>query len=188
MSDRVKNSRRGRIAQYVGDAGESYAEGQFMMALRLGILAHYEHNEPRTNFINGQLMHEKPSVSDYTGMLEGGRVLAEEVKSRAAKRLYKSEVEPKQQAHLEATARGGGLAILLVEFRSASAPFFRRFAIPWLEVPWQVVKSAESISVEQPELAQWLIQPDTCHLLRWHAGGPRSWNWSPQPKRVYPRE
>ena len=183
----------GRKSQAVGEAGESYAEGQFKMALYLGILAHYEHNQPRAKFIGGRLMYDKPSVADYTGVLEGGRVLAEEVKSTEEKRFYKSGVEPKQQAHLNATARAGGLALLLVEFRRPQqldphrvTTLYQRFAIPWLEVPWEKARSAEAIMPEQ--LQQWLILPDTCHLKRWHPGGPRSSSWSPEPKRLYPTE
>ena len=182
----------GRKSQAVGAAAESYAEGQFLMALHLGILAHYEHNQPRAKFIRGKLMYDKPGVADYTGMLEGGRTLAVEVKSTDAKRFYKSDVEPKQQAHLEATARGGGLALLLVEFRRPLVdgprvtPVYQRFAIPWLEVPWEAARSA--LSIEPERLGQWFIQPDTCHLKRWHPGGPRSSSWSPEPKRLYPTE
>lgn len=187
----------GRKAQAVGDAGESYAEGQFKMALHLGILAHYEHNQPRAKFIGGRLMYDKPGVADYTGVLDrGARTLAVEVKSTEEARFYRDNlkwgVKPKQQAHLTAVARAGGLAFLLLEFRRPSVdgprvlPVYQRFAVPWLEAPWETVRTAVSVAPER--LGQWLIEPGTCFLSRWHLAGARSWNWSPEPKRVYPTE
>ena len=172
-----------RKSQQVGGAFERWIEAQHEAAKILGILSHVEHNQAQAKVVRGGLRYVGKGVSDYTGTLAGnGRALAVEAKSTQKPRLPRAEIKKKQAEHMDAVARAGGLALLLVEFRQETkdAEFLQRFAIPWLEVPWETKKSAESISVE--DLAAWAVVPD-CYLLRWHAGGKSS-----VPRRVYPRE
>lgn len=186
MSDYKTNARRGRTAKAVGDRHESWVEGQHEMAMHLGILAHVHHNEPKATFRDGRLEYGKRSVSDYSGVFEGGKALATEAKScMSGDRFGRNDVTPEQQKHLEATARAGGLAFLVVEFRMPSAPFFRRFAMPWLQVPWRVMRTAQSIGILDVELQQWEVQPSTCYLSRHHTGGKRSSTFGTV-NRVYP--
>ncbi len=135
----------GSRAQAAGARFEEWVEAQHVLAAHLGILAHVEHNQPHAKVVGGRLIYVKQGVADYTGTLEGGRSLTVEAKSRSG-RLLRSDIEPRQAIHLEAVARAGGLALLLVEFRDQHK--IRRFAIPWREVPWEVLRSAESIGLE----------------------------------------
>jgi hypothetical protein len=180
------NVKIGRLSQAVGEHFENWIDGQHEMAMRLGILAHVEKNEPHSKMLGGHLIHTAPGVADRTGTLEGGRSLAVECKSTSDKRLSKSAISKRQAEHLDAVGRAGGLALLLVEFRSLTAPLYRRFVVPWLEVPWKVLRSAKSLEPADIERGL-MILPGTCYLARWHAGGPRSSSHGIR-QRVYARE
>lgn len=165
----------GRHAKASGDQFEVWMEGQLDHAMRLGILACWHHNEPKVKVYDGKVNYDKKSVADYSATFERhglGVSGAFEAKSTSAKNFPLNEVSLLQQRHLEAVAKAGGIALLVVEFRSAVAPLFQRFAIPWLDVPWIVLKTAKTINVSL--LNQWVIPPGTCFLSRWHTGGPRS--------------
>lgn len=162
----------GRHAKAAGDQFEVWMEGQLDHSMRLGILACWHHNEPKVKVYNGRVNYDAKSVADYSATFEGSRSGAFESKSTSTKNFPLSEVSLLQQRHLEAVAKAGGIALLVVEFRSAVAPLFQRFAIPWLDVPWIVLKTAKTINPSL--LSQWVISPGTCFLSRWHTGGPRS--------------
>lgn len=167
----------GRSAKAAGDAFEVWIETQHEIAERLGILAHIEHNEPHSRIVGGRLIYASAGVSDYTGTLEGGLSYACEAKSTSAERFPRSKIEPKQQRHLEAVARAGGLALLLVEFRypsTVSPP--ERFAVPWLKIRWQVRRTAESVGPNDLDAWPITVKPGDgdCYLSKFHPGGPRS--------------
>ncbi len=170
MRDRARNSVIGRANKALGDDFESWITVQHESAGRLGILAHVAKNEPKAQIVGGVLVYTGRGVADFTGTLEGGRSLAVEAKSTRSDRLAKKEVKPKQQEHLECVARAGGLALLLVEFRKDAEPYRARYAVPWLEVPWIVLRTAES--VREADIDRWKIAE--CYLQKFHAGGARS--------------
>jgi hypothetical protein len=161
----------GRANKAAGTAFEAWVEAQHNAALTMGVLAHIEHNEAHSKIISGRPMYVAPGVADYTGTLANGKSLAAEAKSTDAMRLSKSEVKPLQQKHLNAVARTGAPALLLVEFRGIPvegvAPGIagsRRYAVPWMEVPWEVLRTAESVS--ESALIKWRIQPSECYVTR----------------------
>lgn len=163
----------GRKAKSSGDSFERWIETQHDKALRLGILAHVWHNQAKAEVRGGKLIFVGKGIADYTGTCErGGRTLAEEAKSVQKDYLPYSMIDKLQAEHLDAVAHAGGLALLLAEFRHEALP--RRYAIPWLEVPWAILRSAKSIS--SADVAQWEISrdPGGCYLARFHAPGPRS--------------
>lgn len=164
----------GQQAQSAGSTFESWLEAQHEKAIRSGILAHIEHNQPHAKIINGRLIYVESGVSDYTGVLDNkvATSVAIEAKSSKIDRLAYSVIKRKQADHLDAVAHAGGLALLLAEFRHEALP--RRFAIPWLEVPWAILRSAKSIS--STDVAQWEISRDPagCYLSRFHEPGPKS--------------
>lgn len=176
---------QGRAAKFAGDKLESWIDAQHQKAIYLGILAHIEHNEAHSAIVKGQHVYTARGVADYTGVLDRcARAFAEEAKSSKTDRLARAAIKKKQADHLSAVAHAGGLALLLVEFRHEALPI--RCAIPWLEVPWIILRSAESI--DAASVAQWLIprDPGGCYLERFHARGPRS---MPVAKQWdYPRE
>jgi penicillin-binding protein-related factor A (putative recombinase) len=175
---------QGRLAKFVGDRFEEFVDTQHAMAKHYGILAHVVHNQAQSNVVSGRLIYTACGVADYTGTCEGdGRSLATEAKSCKEKRFPRNLVKPKQQEHLGIVARAGGLAFLLLEFRNELP--YKRFAVPWLEVPWVVKRSAESVSAE--ELAGWMIEPQTCYLSKYRKHGQSS-TPSVQQGRRYARE
>jgi penicillin-binding protein-related factor A (putative recombinase) len=173
----------GRLAQAVGGSFEDFVERQHEMAQRLGILAHVVHNQAQSKVVRGRLMFVAKGVADYTGMLVGGTTFCAEAKSTSAKSLARKAIDTKQAEHLDAVARAGGHAFLLVEFRIEVLPLRLRFAVPWLEVPWVVKRSAKSVSADA--LEKWKIQPGTCYLSTVHPGGPPV---GVRKGRVYARE
>lgn len=161
----------GRTAQRVGAAWEGWIEQQHEKARALGILAHVEHNNAHSKIVNGNLIFTKAGIADYTGVLwGGGQTLGVEAKSVSRDYLPKSMIEVRQAEHLTAVARAGGIALLLAEFRlDAGRPF--RSAIPWLEVPWSVARSVESINSAAVEKWRIVADPAACYLSRFHKGG-----------------
>lgn len=138
-------------------------EHQHAQAIRLGLLACVEHNEPHAKvFPVNRVVYVRAGVADYTGCLADARYLAVEAKSTKAARLMRSAVQPKQAQHLDAVSGVGGLAVLLVEFRHGSMP--RRFACPWRHVPWAKVRSADSVGAV--DLVEWEIQAGECYLAK----------------------
>ena len=175
---------QGRTAKFVGDRFETWLDGQHEKAVLLGILAHIVHNQASSNVVEGRLIYTAQGISDYTGTLDRcGRSLAVEAKSTKTDRLVRAAIKKKQAEHLTAVANAGGLALLLVEFRHEALPV--RCAIPWLDVPWIILRSAESVDVEA--VIQWQTQRNTesCYLERFHPRGPRS---TPVKQWDYPRE
>ena len=170
----------GRTNQAVGSNFEIWIEGQHQKALYLGILAHVAHNQPSTKMIGGRLIYTEAGVADYTGVLDrSGKTLAVEAKSTGDDKLYRTVISPTQIKHLDAVAKAGGLALLLVEFRTDR----KRFAIPWLEVPWTILRSSQSVTADT--LSKWFIDPnpESCYLSMFYSPGPPT-----SKPRVFPRE
>lgn len=169
------NAAIGKKSKNVGDRFEQWIESQHELAKQHGIVYSVVHNQPTTKFIRGRLIYTSAGASDYTGVLAGGRAFAVEAKSTDKERLPRASVKLKQAEQLDSVARAGGLALLLVEFRHVSVPAFpvpdiinARFAIPWLEVPWKVLRSAESVG--SYDLSDWEIHSD-CYLYRFCESG-----------------
>jgi hypothetical protein len=183
----TNRERGGRAAQHFGEMWEMWGDGQLAAGVFKGVIAHYTHTQPVAKYINGVLTYVDSGVSDFVGMLEGGKQFVAEFKSVAEGRLYKSIVAKDQAEQLEAVARGGGLALLVGEFRDDGSGQRFRFAAPWLSMPWKVARSAESVLPE--DMVKWQIGMSTeCFVERWHPAGPRSGSWSPVKRRIYATE
>ena len=163
----VRNSLRGRRNKAAGDSCEAWVEAQHDMAKRLGALAHVVHNEPHAKYIRGRLIYTSAGVADYTGILNNGTYVAIECKSTSKDALPRAAIKPMQARHLDAVAKAGGVALLLVEFRGRA---LSKFAIPWDKVPWTTKRTAESLSFDAELLYPWTIYPDECYLSG--LGGP----------------
>lgn len=189
--------RGGQAAKLFGDLHEEWHAGQLNAGVLLGIVAHWVHPEPKYEKIKGMWTPAKRTVADFIVTLEPlrdnlgapyrapARTLVAETKSVDGARMPRSMIDRVQAEHLEAVARAGGLAFLVGEFRLERTKM--RFACPWLDVPWEVKISAESVT---PELmAPWDVSTHLdCYLKRWHPGGPRSGTWRATPRRSYPTE
>jgi penicillin-binding protein-related factor A (putative recombinase) len=178
----------GKKKQEAGSLFEAWVEAQHDFALCAGWLACVEHNEAHAKTIRGKVMYVAAGIADYTGTINNGHgtTLAVEAKSTADARLMRSIVAPKQARHLEAVAKAGGISLLLVEYRTAHAK--QRFAIPWLEVPWQTLRTAESIGPQ--DVDKWRIPTDKCYLVAHLPPSLTSGELKLQPmvKRVYRRD
>ncbi len=178
-----------RASRDIGEAFEAQVDTWHEMAGLRGALAHVVHNAPPAKFVHGRLIYDKKGVADYTGCLHGtGMVLAAEAKSVApGERLARSRIEPKQAEHLDAVTSAGGLALLLVEFRVEGTIAHHRYAIEWYQVPWKVLRSAESLD-EKDIATVYRIEPGTDYLARWHKGSERRYIVGERRKRMYPSE
>ena len=140
----------GREAQRAGQSFESWLEDQHEEGKRLGLLAHVEHTQGRAKMVGGRLKYVGKGVADYVFCTGLGRYGAAEAKSVKGERLARLAIEPLQARHLDAVVEAGGVSLLLVEFRldiNGYPPV--RYAVPWAVVPWQVLRSAESLSVDE---------------------------------------
>lgn len=157
----------GRAAQEAGALHEAWAESHHDAARNLGILACAHHNEPHWRRINGRWERVAATVADYTGTLyEGpGKSLASECKATSSLRLKRSAVTPVQQTHLGDVSRAGGLALLVAGFYDEGMTNWRRYAVLWDEVSWEVLKTAESVA--EAALAGWRVpETERCYLSR----------------------
>lgn len=181
------NSTSHRRSRNIGEDFEGVVDVWHSAAGLRGALAHVIHNMPPSKFVNGQLMYEKPGAADYTGVLHGGQYLAAEAKSVIPDgRLTKSRISPLQQQHLNAVEAAGGLAFLLVEFRVHHSVNHRQYAIPWHEVPWKVLRSAESL--DECDIAVcYQVPAGSDYLLRYHPGSDSRYIVG-KVKHVYPTE
>lgn len=150
-----------RVQQAAGARFEQWIEAQHAVARNRGLLVHAEHTQAVARVIGGMVVYAAPGVADYVLCLTGGHYAAVEAKACDGPRLYRSRIGPLQARHLEAVARGGALALLVVEFGDVSAA---RFAVPWLDVPWARARSADSVSAA--DLIPWTIVSGTCYLAR----------------------
>ena len=133
--------------------------------------------------MGGRVIYVAKGVADYVGTLcDKGRALALEAKSTSALRLSRKVVSAKQALHLDAVSRVGGLALLLVEFRSEGRT--RHFAVPWADVPWTKLRSADSVC--ELDLAAWRVLSGECYLSKFCPPGTPQFVTSRG--RVYPRE
>ena len=219
MRDRARNSISGRKAQVAGSSAESWLDAQHEIALRLGILARIDKIDPPAVVRNGKVEFGERTGADYVGMLGSGLAgkpvyglatyCAIESKSTLKEYLPRAEVKKEQQRHLDEVARGGGLALLVVEFRGEPSaevvlatgevalrvhggvqfnPAYRRYCVPWQDVPWQVLKTAQSVSEEALAKAGWQVQiarEGSCYLERFH---PRGTPTAAPKGRIYARE
>lgn len=154
-----------RVQQASGARFEAWVEAQHAVARNRGLLVHAEHTQAVARVIHGKVIYSVPGVADYVLCLRGGRYAAVEAKASDGLRLYRSRVGPLQARHLDATARGGALALLLVEFNEPSTA---RYAVPWLDVPWGRMRSADSVCAA--DLLLWEIIPGNCYLERFVVG------------------
>jgi len=167
----ARNAIRGARAQAAGEAFEELVEGLLKAATQTGLVADWEHTQPLFRRLGaGRFAPVAAGRADYSGMLVGGLAFALECKSTKEARFYRRQLPPRQVAHLDATLRGGGLALLAVEFREAI--HVHRFAIPWGAIPWARALSADSIRASALEIHRlrypWLLEP---HLARCEACG-----------------
>ena len=182
-------TRGGRLSQAVGASFESFLESQHDAALRLGVLAWVHHTQAVTKMVNGRLKYIAKGAADYSGVLVDARAVAVEAKTTQGERLARSEIDVLQAKHLSAVAAVGGIALLAVEFRTKTkiptVAAHQRYAIPWLDVPWRVIRTAESLSLEDCK-EEWCINFSECYLGRHVPTEKRRVVGAP--KRVYHRE
>ena len=109
-----------------------------------GDLAWWEHTGPLFEMIDGAWRPTKKALCDVVGLLRDGRRLVAEVKRvtegtldlrRASK--ARARVKAHQADQLEATARAGGVALLIVEVRGVAAV-----------LPWAAVRGLDVVNVD----------------------------------------
>lgn len=176
-----------RKSREIGEDFEAIVDKWHTMAGLRGALAHAVHNAPPSRVVNGKLIYEKAGVADYTGVLHGGLYLASEAKSvKPGERLAKARISPEQMKHLDAVEAACGRAFLLVEFRVEKSIAHKHYAIPWQQVPWKVVRTAESLD-ERDLAICYQVPAGSDYLVPYHKGSDKRYIVGAL-KHVYPRE
>lgn len=141
----------GQKAQATGDAWEQLlAQHVFPPLLREGVILRLDKLVPPVRVVSkgkGQkpaLIPTAATGADWIGMLRDGRYLAMEAKSTSEPRLPRAAITPKQAEHLQQVAAGGGVALLLVEFRLGPGTA-EHFAVPWMAAPWGQARTMASL-------------------------------------------
>lgn len=149
----------GRTAQAVGKHLEQIVAAQIECATQARLVVWSAHNQPLFRQVGpARFVRAQASGADWSLVFNGALAGALEVKGTADRRFYRSAITDLQQEHLEQVARAGGLAVLLVQFRSeAGWPIYR---VPWQAVPWErasATKDAPSVTAEAVE--PWRFNP-----------------------------
>lgn len=150
-------SRRGSENQAAGKLLEQRVQAQLVLGVARGLVAWWHHTQPTWRKLGDRFLPVAAGVADFTGQLVGGLAFALEVKSYAGTdlRYLRSGISDAQQAHLEACTRGGGLGLLVVQFRAAVG--WPVFGVPWQLAPWAVARSAPSLAAVDLANAGWLL-------------------------------
>jgi hypothetical protein len=126
---RAGHARQGRTAQRTGDAWER----EVYAALDAAGLAWWAHTSPTSKRLrDGRVIVTGRALCDVVGATADGRALVAEVKRGAARvELVAGDrggVQPHQRAQLDATARAGGVALLVVCVGDVRA------VVPWCDL------------------------------------------------------
>jgi Holliday junction resolvase len=157
-SERFARKRAGKRAQAHGAAFETWLEASHITARTYGYVVWIEKIPTPTRMVRTKtgwqaVFTKAQELVDFVGLLPNGRMLVVEAKSKIG-RLSRTEVQPHQQRLLALCERAGGVALLAVELDH------RRFAVPWGKVPWQTLRTAETIGAE--DLEGW--EAGSCYL------------------------
>lgn len=159
--------RGGRRAKRRGEALETWLRALLSAALTGHVLAHWMQIWPEAvhkRVPDGRggwhftLSWGERAHADFAGTTVDGRSIAIECKTVEGARLARTRIKPQQLAHLDAVAKAGGVALLVVGFRDEGmvTSVERQYAIPWHLVPWVKVRTA--LSIDEASVAQWRVR------------------------------
>lgn len=165
QSDRGEQRRRrarravaGLEADAAGKAFEALIDNELEGERRAGRITWHERHQPLYRCVGpGVYVPVRKGKADHGGMFAGGLAFAIEDKSRIGSSLPRSALLEGEVEHLEATAAGGGLALLAVELRSRLDEEPQRFVMPWDRVVWRPSGRGESLSLV--DLRAWPMPP-----------------------------
>lgn len=154
-TDRRAHRARGHSARDAGKEFEDAVDGWLTRLRQQRVVEWWEANRPERA---GAVFTGK-SGADRHGILRGGVAMAMEVKStRPGDKFERRRISEKQEAHLAAAARSGGLSLLALQFRMAPPTPHCIALIPWDEAPWSRPYSQWVLTVE--DCAQWMVPPE----------------------------
>lgn len=172
---RIAKQLAGAEAMWFGSQFEAWIHGQHETAVNAGLVAWHRHISPKVRWVGKGPRGQRFGIvvgeacADYALQLVGGQSVVLEAKSvKEPHRLAICDFKKQQREHLTACARAGGLALMLAEFRSPNGQH-KRFAVPWLEVPWRVRRTAQALDaidlrgweVEEPIYIRRFLQRET---------------------------
>lgn len=85
-----------------------------------------------------------PGGGDYLLLLPRGLYAVVEAKSTTDERFYRDEIPAHQVQHLDQAVNAGGAAYLALQFRTGGSA--TAYLVPWAAVPWQIARSAASVT------------------------------------------
>jgi len=149
----------GRAAKEAGAAFEKKLDLYLATLRQQRIVEYVEKNGPQWARRGRTYVRTQASGADRAGILRDARAFALEAKSTGhkdgkVKAFEQKRISPKQKEHLDAAARVGAPAMLLLEWRLPSGEG-RWFFVPWSEMNWRGKKS-----VRMAEMLAWMISPD----------------------------
>lgn len=163
----MKDSRRigGLKAKRFGQAFENVLQAHLNGAVISGLVSWWDHSQASFKCLSKKrFVPIKAGCADFIGQLSGGLSFAMEAKSTDQERFYRSAILDDQAKQLDAAAKGGGLALLAVQFRvplETNSRYmtwgsFPSFVVPWQSVPWKAARSALSVTLD--DLRGWEIE------------------------------
>ena len=151
----------GARAQGSGAAFETWlARFIFTPMVARGVLARFDKldppSRPRWDVGRQRVVMVPLGVGggDWLLLAPGGSYIACESKTTADDRFYRAEIEPHQAQHLDQAVNAGGAAYLALQFRTGGSA--TAYLMPWAAVPWQIARSAPSLTAE--DCAPWPLR------------------------------
>lgn len=148
-------------AQRSGAAFETWlARFIFTPMVARGALARFDKLDPpsRPSWDSGRqrvvMVPIGAGGGDWILLAPGGSYIACESKTTADDRFYRAEIEPHQEQHLDQAVNAGGAAYLALQFRTGGSA--TAYLMPWAAVPWQIVRSAPSVTAA--DCAPWALR------------------------------
>lgn len=155
---------QGRLAQDAGALWEDFLTRYiFAPLIQSGEIVRMDKLVPPVRVVGSKggkplLTPEAPTGADWIAILQGGRYAALEAKTTDGERLPLSALTPRQVEHLDQVATGGGLALLLVQYRLGPGKGSHH-AVPWGSAPWKVRRTTRALYLE--DLAPWPLKNAT---------------------------
>lgn len=137
-----------------GKVFEQAIEARLISARQEGIVADWNHTQPKTSKFKGLFVPTEAAGADFLFVLRGGLGCAMEAKSSTGHRCAADRIEPRQWAQLENYHRTGAISLLALEFREDDQVY--QFVIPWGEVTWRT-KNGSPTSVDMDAVKAWPI-------------------------------
>lgn len=151
LDKKERNRKRGREARESGADFEAAVDSSLRVLHQQGVITWCQVNRPGKHGAS----FAEATGADRSGLLPFAIGWAMEVKSVQGDRLPRKRLTELQIAHLDATHRCGGLALLAVQFRHEPPIEHTVVLVPWALVPWKKLRKQQVL--ERVDVGSWRI-------------------------------